>query len=215
MAWKPKYPPDPPKRARRSWDPLIGLAVVLVIVLAALGIDRVLRHFSGEKRFGLLSGVEVGSAPSRLPVIVTKPNDANFITVRPGGSSANVVVRHGRQTDITIVDGDTVRSGGAVYRLVGFDTPERGDRASCERERNLAERAKARLHGLVTSGNPTLERADCACRAGAEGTPSCNYGRLCAHLRVSGRDVGEVLIREGLAQRSCRTAGCPPRRPWC
>ena len=36
---------------------------------------------------------------------------------------------------IDVVDGDTVRSGGAVYRLVGFDTPERGDRARCDDER--------------------------------------------------------------------------------
>jgi endonuclease YncB( thermonuclease family) len=26
---------------------------------------------------------------------------------------------------ITVVDGDTVRAGGARYRLVGFDTPEK------------------------------------------------------------------------------------------
>jgi endonuclease YncB( thermonuclease family) len=30
---------------------------------------------------------------------------------------------------IEVIDGDTVRLNGAVYRLVGFDTPERGRRA--------------------------------------------------------------------------------------
>jgi endonuclease YncB( thermonuclease family) len=28
-----------------------------------------------------------------------------------------------------VIDGDTVRFNGAAYRLMGFDTPERGDGA--------------------------------------------------------------------------------------
>jgi endonuclease YncB( thermonuclease family) len=36
---------------------------------------------------------------------------------------------------IEVIDGDTVRLNGAVYRLVGFDTPERGDKARCDDER--------------------------------------------------------------------------------
>ena len=32
---------------------------------------------------------------------------------------------------IEVIDGDTVRQQGFTYRLVGFDTPERGDRARC------------------------------------------------------------------------------------
>ena len=31
---------------------------------------------------------------------------------------------------ITVIDGDTGRYGGQVYRLVSFDTPERGDRGA-------------------------------------------------------------------------------------
>jgi hypothetical protein len=30
-------------------------------------------------------------------------------------------------SDLVILDGDTVKSNGVTYRLVGFDTPERGD----------------------------------------------------------------------------------------
>ena len=40
---------------------------------------------------------------------------------------------------IEVIDGDTVRLNGAVYRLVGFDTPERGDKARCDDERRRAE----------------------------------------------------------------------------
>jgi len=45
---------------------------------------------------------------------------------------------------IEVIDGDTVRFNGAVYRLAGFDTPERGDMARCDDERQRAEAATAR-----------------------------------------------------------------------
>jgi endonuclease YncB( thermonuclease family) len=34
---------------------------------------------------------------------------------------------------VQVIDGDTIRVGRIVYRLVGFDTPEVGFRATCER----------------------------------------------------------------------------------
>jgi endonuclease YncB( thermonuclease family) len=52
---------------------------------------------------------------------------------------------------IQIVDGDTVRAGGQIYRLVGFDTPEKGDRAQCPFEQLLAARATERLRELLRS----------------------------------------------------------------
>src|SRR6185369_3674714 len=86
---------------------------------------------------------------------------------------------------ITVVDGDTVRANGQTYRLVGFDTPESGSLARCERERKL-----------VANGQPGLERVPCSCPPGTEGTQQCNHGRLCARLRAEGRDVGTILINE-------------------
>jgi len=117
---------------------------------------------------------------------------------------------------IVVVDGDTIRVDGQVYRLVGFDAPESGDRAKCQSERELATRATARLQQLLTTSKPELKRVACACHPGTEGTSSCNYGRLCAVLTVDGRDVGELLIGDGLAHRYvCGSMSCPPRRPWC
>src|SRR5713226_2569499 len=117
---------------------------------------------------------------------------------------------------IEVIDGDTVRLNGAVYRLVGFDTPERGDKARCDDERRRAEAATTRLRGLIGRGNASLTRVACSCRPGEEGTHNCNFGRLCGVLSVGGRDAGAILISEGLAHPYvCGATSCPKRRPWC
>jgi endonuclease YncB( thermonuclease family) len=46
---------------------------------------------------------------------------------------------------IDVIDGYTVRFSCDVYRLVGFDTPERGDEARYDDERRRAEAATVRL----------------------------------------------------------------------
>jgi endonuclease YncB( thermonuclease family) len=68
-----------------------------------------------------------------------------------------------------IIDGDTVvAASGEHYRLVGFDTPEKGDLARCDSERQLAARATARLRELIAGGDARLTRVACACRPGTE-----------------------------------------------
>jgi endonuclease YncB( thermonuclease family) len=117
---------------------------------------------------------------------------------------------------IEVVDGDTIRFGTQVYRLVGFDTPETGLQSRCERERTLAAAATRRLRQLVAGGGLSLERVPCACQPGTEGTQRCNYGRLCGVLTARGRDVGATLIAEGLARRyECGARSCPRRESWC
>lgn len=92
---------------------------------------------------------------------------------------------------VTVVDGDTVRSAGVTYRLANIDAPETGGRARCDSEAALGAAATQRARGLVAEADvvavvPT-GRTD-------------RYGRVVARVEVDGRDLGEVLMEEGLAQ---------------
>jgi endonuclease YncB( thermonuclease family) len=119
---------------------------------------------------------------------------------------------------IRIIDGDTIR----IYdqrpdvRLVGFNAPE-SHRAICSAERELGEKASRRLHDIIRSSNLDFEFVKCSCLSGTFGTQRCNHGRRCGTLKANGRDVGSVLIAEGLAVPfECGKTRCPVTpRPWC
>ncbi|WP_233426786.1 thermonuclease family protein [Rhizobium mongolense] len=132
------------------------------------------------------------------------------------GKSQNVAEQV--RSSFTVTDGDTVHVAGerTGTRLVGFNTPETFD-PQCRYERELGNRARERLKELVSSPNVQLTKVACACPAGTEGTDECNYGRSCGVLKVGGRDVGKILIAEGLAVSFiCEKGGCPRTpRPWC
>jgi endonuclease YncB( thermonuclease family) len=120
--------------------------------------------------------------------------------------------------DIRVIDGDTIRIHHKKpnVRLVGFNAPETR-RAACDAERELGDKATRRVRDLVGNANLDFEFVACACRPGTQGTRSCNYARDCGTLKANGRDVGEILIAEGLAvPLKCGATTCPPTpRSWC
>jgi len=120
--------------------------------------------------------------------------------------------------DVLVIDGDTIRvyNNKPDVRLVGFNAPETGN-AQCAVERDLAVQATGKLLDLVKAGNLDYEPVKCSCPAGTEGTRFCNYKRGCGTLKSDGRDVGAILIAEGLAVPFvCGATRCPKTpKPWC
>lgn len=103
--------------------------------------------------------------------------------------------------EVIAVDGDTLGHGDDRYRLVGFDTPETF-RAQCGAEKALGLRAKDRLTEIIQiNGRVELE---------IKPDPD-RYGRFLAIARVSGKEVGSILISEGLA----RPYAGGKRGSWC
>lgn len=138
------------------------------------------------------------------------------ISVGPGTQLTRTMTNE--RSSFTVTDGDTIQVAGESKgtRLVGFNTPETYS-PQCDRERDLGNRATARLKEIVTTSSVQLRKVACACAPGTEGTNRCNYGRSCGVLLADGRDVGQILISEGLAVPFvCGKTSCPPTpRPWC
>ena len=96
-----------------------------------------------------------------------------------------------------VIDGDTLQATcrpwpglvtEARVRILAIDTPERGHRARCEREAQLAKTATAAAEELLQS----------SIRIIVEGRDS--FGRSLAHVTLlDHRDYGRVMIERGLA----------------
>jgi micrococcal nuclease len=94
-----------------------------------------------------------------------------------------------------VVDGDTVDmrcagTGGFRARLTGYDTPESFE-PRCSAEARAARAATERLRVLVSTARTVEPRFGGVDR----------YGRQLVRLSLDGRDVGAILIAEGLAVR--------------
>jgi micrococcal nuclease len=100
-----------------------------------------------------------------------------------------------------VVDGDTIKAPyGVTYRLMGFDAPET-HRAKCAAERELGFIAKHRLEELLATSEVKV----------LESGKIDRYGRTLANVTANGRDVGAILIGEGLA----RPYFGKKRESWC
>lgn len=99
-----------------------------------------------------------------------------------------------------VVDGDTIYLHGVKIRIAGIDAPETHD-FKCSAEKSLGDRATVRLQQLLNGGAISLSSID---------RDKDVYGRKLRNVKVSGRDVGDVLISDGLA-RAYRGR----KIPWC
>ncbi|WP_140847988.1 thermonuclease family protein [Paracoccus sp. FO-3] len=103
--------------------------------------------------------------------------------------------------EIRVWDGDSIRLGttrqSEAVRIFNIDAPE--IEGQCLYESGLALQSKIRLAELLKGRRVEILR---------QGTD--RYGRTLAAIRVEGRDVGDILVSEGLART---WAG--RREPWC
>lgn len=88
---------------------------------------------------------------------------------------------------LRVIDGDTVALGSERIRLAAIDAPEL-QHPRCPAEQRLALTARDRLAALVKGRDVQIRR---------QGRD--RYGRTLATLSVGGRDIGTVLVSEGLA----------------
>ncbi|MCA0920207.1 thermonuclease family protein [Pseudooceanicola nanhaiensis] len=110
--------------------------------------------------------------------------------------SMPICPEHGKRISC-VVDGDTIWFEREKIRLLSIDAPELFS-PKCSQEALQAREARDRLADLL-NGEMRVER---------EGED--RYGRTLARVFVDGRDVGELLVREGLVRRWVGR-----REPWC
>ena len=117
---------------------------------------------------------------------------------------------------IRVIDGDTLwhyppgrRRDPEKIRLRGIDAPE-STRSSCEAELVAGLRAKARLMELIA--RPPVEIVRCDVTGG-----ECEdrFGRTLADIRTPAGDVGEALMREGLALPYVAGRKADRNAHWC
>lgn len=110
---------------------------------------------------------------------------------------------------IRVIDGDTIKASSfrAPIRLKGFDAPaiNKSSRSGykCDAELQKGLEAKAALQALLDPPHKvTIARTK----------DKDEYGRRVAVVRSDGKDVGPILISQGLAQE---WNGSGPKPSWC
>lgn len=209
------------------WWVVLAFAAVFITTYCALGVALWLNASPQAVVWSRRLPLLLFSGALWLPLLMGMQTCNQFKCERLFGigaaawlsSSATVTEARGGVSKLQVspVYGDTIRlSDGRTVRLVGFDAPETGSRARCDREREIGEKASAKMRQILSWGDLELQMVPCACSAGTEGTKACNYGRQCGVLKAWGVSAAEEMVKHGLARAySCSITRCPPRPSWC
>lgn len=119
-------------------------------------------------------------------------------------------------TKVYVIDGDTVSINQERIRLDGIDAPEL--KGKCANEKRLAKAAHYRLAELLDGSRLVVQRTPTRPRQGEFGMEqrykTDKYGRTLAPLIADGSDVGEIILREGLARKWTKKWD-GREEPWC
>lgn len=125
------------------------------------------------------SGSRAGSSKAASP----KPSPAKPSPAEASAAETSSASQSGRFLVARVIDGDTLELGnGQGVRLVGIDTPERGECGF--------DKATANLARLVQGKTVTLTRSD---------ENADHYGRLLRYVNIGTTDAGLRLIKNGVA----------------
>ena len=193
------------KPTRRWLTRPLGVLGIVIVALISLGtIVATARSGPGSKAEGTATQA-TESRPSQPRSSQPDSSDPVATTGREhrgSSSSARLTPTPRQKTQLVtrIVDGDTLELGnGKTVRLVGIDTPERGECGF--------EEASSSLASLVLGGRVTLSISD-------EDTD--RYGRLLRYVNAGEMDAGLRQIKSGwaIARYDSRDGyGYHPRQP--
>jgi endonuclease YncB( thermonuclease family) len=121
-----------------------------------------------------------------------------------------------QSNQIRVIDGDTIITDGKTVHLAGFVAPDIQS-AQCRAERELGTKASKRVRDLIQAGGLDYSPVTCSCPATTLGQWICRFARTCGVLKANDRNVGDILVAEGLAVPfACDGLKCPKApNPWC
>jgi len=136
----------------------------------------------------LIPFLAVTSILSACSTSIDTTDSTSMVALTPTTSAAATPLNTRESSLIRVIDGDTivVNVDGVQekVRLVGIDTPERGECGFAEATQALELLLSLPDLGLIEAGGDDRDR----------------YGRLLRYLDVNGQDPGLELIRAGLAK---------------
>lgn len=183
------------RRGREAW---LFSASFVVILGAGIGALAAFEGFALDSELGsalVFAGFALAVlAPPRLRRFIWH-TIANHLFVGPKQALSSP----------RVIDGDTIEdtASGWRYRLANIDSPETGDSAKCHRERERGEAAKDAAIAAIRAAKCVETRRTFRID---------QYGRRVAFVLVDGEDLGEVLLKRGLARpwRGQRYRWCGP-----